>query len=382
MKRSTWVVGLLASIGILGLFGQRIAAHQSKAAAPKQTQAVDVLVEVEAPARVTISEVVRFSGVVRPRSELDIFAKVPGRIQDLRAEVGLAVKRGALLAIIEHSELGFQSQQALAQVEAAEAQVLSARLQLTAAGTQQQRIAALETGGAVAESERDRAELGLKSAEAGLRAAQAQLKLAQAAAGLAGRALQNSQVTAPVAGTITKRNVSLGGQVNPGQAMFQLQDVSELKLDGAVSASEFARLALGQTVSIAIDELPGKMIAGTITTLSPTLDAATRRAAIQISIDNSEGRLLSNMFAHAQVAIGQRDNVLTVPMRAVVTLPAGRFVYVMREGKARAVLLTAALADTEHADVEGVLSEQDRVIVSGQASLVDGQPVRVGQGKP
>lgn len=376
------MVALIATIGLVGLFGMRIAAHQSKAAAPKQTAAPDVLVEVTAPTRVTIPEVVRFSGTVRPRSEVDVFAKVPGRIQDLRGDVGMALKAGALLAIIEHSELGFQSQQALAQVEAAEAQVLSARLQLAAANTQQQRIAALETGGAVAQSERDRAELGLKSADAGLRAAQAQLKLAQAAAGLAGRALQNSQVTAPIAGTITKRNVSLGSQVNPGQPMFQLQDVTELKLDGAVSASEFSRLALGQTVSIAIDELPGKTIAGTISTLSPSLDAATRRAAIQISIDNSEGRLLSNMFAHAEVAIGQRDNVLTVPTRAIVTLPAGRFVYVMRDGKARAILLPDAGADAEHAVAEGVLTEQDRVIVSGQAALVDGQPVRVGAAKP
>ncbi len=380
MNRSV-AIGLVIAAGLAGLFGVRIAAHQGKAAAPKQVPVAAAGVEVAAPARVTLLDAVRLAGVVRPRSEVDVVGKVEGRIQQLRGEVGVQVKAGALLAIIEHSELGFQSQQASAQVEAAEAQVLHAQLQLASAQIQQQRIAALETGGAVAQTESDRANLGLKSAGAAVRAAQAQLKLAQASAGLAGRALQNSQITAPIAGTITKRNVSLGTQINPGQALFQIQDLLELKLDGAVSATDFARLKLGQPVRITVEELSGVPISGTIATLSPTLDPATRRAAIQIAIDNSEGRLLSNMFARAEVAVGERAGLLTVPASALVTLPSGRYVYVVRNGRAKAVAIADVQGDADHVIVDGLLSEQDRVVVRGQAALADGQAVRVSAGK-
>jgi len=381
MKRSTATVWILVVLGVIGLFGLRIASHQTKAKAPKQIVNPAVLVAVVAPQRVSIAETVRLSGVIRPRSEVDVMGKVPGRIQDLRVDVGAQVKAGALLAIIEHVELGLQSQQASAQVEAAEAQVLHARIQLAAAQTQQTRVVALESGGAVAQTESDRANLGFKTAEAGVRAAEAQLKLAQASAGLAGRALQNSQITAPFAGTITKRNVSLGSQVNPGQPLFQIQDLAELKLDGAVSASEFSRLKLGQTVNITVEELPGLAITGTLATLSPSLDAGTRRAAIQIAIDNSGGRLLSNMFAHAEVAIGVRDAALSVPADALVTLPSGRFVYVMREGRAKAIEIADVQGDADHVIVQGLLNEQDRVIIRGQGSLADGQLVRLGSDK-
>ncbi len=381
MKRRTVTVWLFVVLGIAGLFGLRIASHRTKAAAPKALVDPAVLVAVVSPQRVSLAETVRLSGVIRPRSEVDVIGKVPGRVQDLRFDVGAQVKASAVLATIEHAELGLQSQQASAQVEAAEAQLLHARIQLAAAQTQQKRVAALESGGAVAQTEGDRADLGFKTAEAGLRAAEAQLRLAQASAGLAGRALQNSQITAPFAGTITKRNVSLGSQVSPGQPLFQIQDLVALKLDGAVSASEFSRLKLGQTVNITVEELPGVAITGSIATLSPSLDAATRRAAIQIGIDNSDGRLLSNMFAHAEVAIGVRAASLAVPADALVTLPSGRFVYVMRAGRAKAIEITDVRGDADHVLVEGLLTEQDRVIIQGQGSLADGQLVRVGSDK-
>ncbi len=382
MKRSSAAFGALVTVGVFGLFGLRIASLQSRAAAPARELDPAVLVGVESPARVTIIESVRMTGVVRPRREVEVIGKVAGRIQTLHAAVGDSVQAGALLCIVEHVELGFQRQQASAQLEAAEAQVLQARLQLAAAQTQKERVATLESGGAVAQAEGDRATLGFKSAEAGLRAAQAQLRLSQAVSGLAGRALQNSRVTAPIAGTITKRNVSVGTQVGPGDPLFHIQDLAELTLDGAVSASDYVRLAPGQTASITVEELPGAAISGTVATLSPMLDAATRRAAVQISIGNSDGRLLSNMFAHAVVAIGKRAGVLTVPPSATVTLPSGRFVYVLRDGRARAIELPANEGDADHVIVEGRLTERDRVIVHGQSTLVDGQFVRVGSDSP
>jgi membrane fusion protein (multidrug efflux system) len=383
MKRSTLVVVIVLSLGLAAIFGLRIADHQTKAAAPEKTEAQSALVYTARPERRSLSSALRFSGVVRPRNEVDVSAKVAGRIQELRADVGAEVKAGAVLVVVEHKELGFQSDQAAAQVEAVEAQVLQARLQLASAQQQQQRVAALKSGGAVADTESDRAELGLKAAEAGLRAAQAQLKLAQAAAGLAGRALQNSFVTAPITGTVTKRLVSVGTQIAPGQPLFQLQDVAELKLAAAISGAEFGRISLGQAVKIQLEELPGVAITGTVATMSPTLDPMTRRAALEIAIDNSERRLLPNMFAHAEVEVGQRDNVLTVPASAVVTLVGGKTLYVVREGTAKAVSLGEIDVAADYVAVDGVLSESDEVIVRGQSSVSDGAPVRIGSdGKP
>ena len=64
-----------------------------------------------------------------------------------------------------------------------------------------------------------------------------------------------------------------------------------------------------------------------------------------------------------------------------MTLPSGRFVYVMRDGRATAVKIEAVQGDADHIIVDGLLTEGDRVITKGQSSLSNGQAVRVGSGK-
>lgn len=377
MKLSTIVGGLVVA-GVAAAFGVRIAAHQSKAAEPEKVEVSLASVDTERPQLAAIQDVVRFSGVVRPRNEVEISAKVGGRIEEFAVELGQEVKRGEVLLVIEHIEVGLQSEQAKAQVEAADAQVLGAEVQLKAAMIQQQRIAALQTGGAAPQAERDRAEMAVRAAQASLQASQAQVKLSHAAASLATRAVRNSFVTAPIAGTIVRKNVSLGVQVSPGLSLLQVQDVAELRVKGSVSARDFARIALGQLVDIVVDEYAGGAIKGRVVAMSPALDPSTRRATIEVAIDNPERRLLSNSFANATIKVGEHKNVLSVPASAMVTLPAGRFIYVLRGDRVKAYSIPPSIvADGERISVEGLLSENDLVVTQGQASLTDGQPVQV-----
>ena len=327
MKRSTLLVVLTALL-LAGLFGVKIASHRSRAAEPQKSAPSVATVATAHPARRTLVEAVRFSGVVRPRNEVDVSGKVGGRVQELRVDVGQVVKAGELLATIEHTELAFQSEQARAQFKAAEAQV----------------------------------------------------RLSQASASLAGKAVQNSFITAPFGGTITKRMVSLGMQVGPGQPLLQIQDLASLKLAASVTAGDFAKLVLDQAVSIRIEELPQASITGRIATLSPSLDPVTRRAQVEIAIDNSEGRLLANMFAHAEVHVGERTGVLVAPRAALVSLARGNVLFVVREGHARAIPVADPGSDPAWISVEGVLTERDALVVRGQMGLSDGQAVRATEG--
>jgi RND family efflux transporter MFP subunit len=376
MKRSTLLVVLTALL-LVGLFGAKIASHQSKAAEPPKSAPEARAVDVAHPVRETLAQAVRFSGVVRPRNEVDVSGKVAGRVQQLRVEVGQVVKSGELIATIEHTELAFQSEQARAQVEAADAQVLSARIQVLSAQTQHERVTKLETGGAVAQADRERAELALKQAEAQYKAAEAQLRLSQATANLAGKAVQNSFITAPFGGTITKRMVSVGTQVGPGQPLVQVQDLAALKLAATVTAADFAKLVQGQPVSIRVEELLQATITGRIATLSPSLDPVTRRAQVEIAIDNSEGRLLANMFAHAEVMIGERKDVLVAPRSALVSLARGNVLYVVREQHVKAITMADAGSDPAWIPVDGLIEPSDAIVVRGQTGLSDGQVVHV-----
>jgi RND family efflux transporter MFP subunit len=364
-------------LGLTGLLAIRVGtAWQAKHVSPETDQA-PVAVSVAKATRRTVDERVVLTGVIRPRNEVDLFGKMMGRIERVEVDVGARVKAGELLAVIEHREVGWQRQQAVAAAAAAEAQLESARIGLRASKTQYERLATLFKQGAIAQAEFDQAETALRAAESGVKGAQAQVAMSQAAAGLAGEAVRNCRIESPIAGTVTKRNVNVGTHASPGAPLFQVQDLDELELQGSVSAEQFAKLRLGQQVVITVDDLRGQEFEGTITTLSPSLDPGTRRAAIEVSVANPEGKLMPNMFAHAAIAVGQRANTLTIPEVAIVTLPTGKVVYVIENGRAKLAHPLFGAADGPMLVVEEGLDDGVEVAVSGQAGLADGTPVRV-----
>ena len=220
-------------------------------------------------------------------------------------------------------------------------------------------------------------EATLRTMQAMLRSAKSQHRGAKAAAGLSADSLGDSRMVSPLAGTVTKREIHMGTRVVPGTVAFEIQDIDELELVGAVTARDFARLELGQKVEIRVDARPDETFEGTVKTLSPSLDPVTRRATIEVSVANPDHRLLPNQFADATVVVERRTGVLAVPRDAVVPTPDGPDLYTVRDGVA--VLVHAKLGATEDAWVpvlEG-LAEGAPVIVAGHAELRDGLPVVV-----
>jgi RND family efflux transporter MFP subunit len=210
-----------------------------------------------------------------------------------------------------------------------------------------------------------------------LELAKAQLAQAEAAAGLARQQLANARIVAPFAGTITRRPVDVGAQVTLSTVLFALQDVAALKLETSVDAAAFVRLARGQAAEVTVDALPGELFAGKVSLLSPALDPQTRRAGVEVEIDNARGRLLPNMFAHAALTVGVVRNALVVPREALHEAAGGVVAYRVRGGRAEVVQPRLGPSDGPRVVVTSGLAEGDEVATSGLANLSDGAEVRV-----
>lgn len=368
-----------AASSLIAAFGWRVVAAVEAKTRDAPAEVGEVPVVTALVTRRDTREGVSFTGVIRPRSEVDIVSKVSGRIEQLAVSVGDSVTVGGLLAVVEHRESEWQNRQAGAQARAAAAALEQTRNNLETTTVEQQRFEALQKVDAVSQAELDRVESLLRSTRAAVRVAEAQLAIAQAAAGLASESLRNSRITSPVAGTIIKRQVNVGTYVTPGQALFNVQDASTLKLDGTVNAEDFARMRVGQDVAVSVEDLPGTTFAGKIATLSPSLSPQTRRAAVEVALSNAERRLLPNMFASARVEVGIESRALVVPTAAVLTIDSQRAVYVLREGKVRLVHPQLGSRDGELIRINSGLVEGDEVIVSGQTGLADGRAVLVAK---
>ncbi len=320
--------------------------------------------------------VVAITGTVRARNEAVVFAKMPGRITRVLAEVGQTVKAGETLAVLEANDLAWRVKQAEAQKKAAQAGLDNAKVQQQTASLSWNRAQALHGKGAMSQADFEQAEAGFHLAGVGVQAAEAQVALAEAAVGLANQAWADSRVTAPIAGVVAKKNVDVGAQTSPAQPAFVVQDQSGLKVQGTVPASDVGRLEKGQTVRVTVDELPGRVLAGELSSIAPTLESETRRALVEVSLKPAEG-LLPYMFGRAEIDFGKQEGVMVVPASAVVATADGPVLYLVRDGKAVMVKPKLGSRVENELVIEDGVKPGDKVIISGDTGLRDGIAVAV-----
>jgi multidrug efflux pump subunit AcrA (membrane-fusion protein) len=390
IARIFWVV---AAIGLLGVVGWRVTEARAKQAS-QVARPVDLpVVRTTRVERTDLRETLTFTGNIRARNEVDIFPKVAGRIEELHAAVGDKVRPGEVLAVVEHTEIGWQArnaaaaeQSAAASVQAATAAISLAQTNVEAAQVDYDRTKTLFEAGSAPQAQLDGARVKLDMAKAQLLQARAQatsgqaaVAQTQAASGLAKQQLNNARIESPIVGVVTKRNVLQGTNVGPQTLAFTVQDLSALKLEASVDAASYVKLARGKTADITVEEFPDEVFKGQIDVLAPALDATTRRAAVEIAIENTSGRLLAQMFAKATVEVGQLKGALAVPQDAVLQGAGGALVYRVKNGRTEAVRPKLGTQDGKLVAVLSGLSEGDEVAVTGLGNLSDGLEVKAAK---
>jgi RND family efflux transporter MFP subunit len=353
------------AVVILGFIGWRVALYREKQAAPPQQASEVAVVRSARAVRVDLDDKVAFTGTIRPANEVDVFSKAAGRVEVMLVQVGDRVRAGQVICVVEHKEVGWQA-------KAAEATVMVAKANLDGARLNHDRTQALYQGGSATQAQVDGAKVGLALA-------QAQLAQAEASAGLAEQMNANATTVAPIAGTVVRRPVNVGANVGPATPIATIQDVATLKLEASVDAPAFARLKKGEAAAVIVDTLPDEIFPGKVSVLSPSLDATTRRAAIEIAVDNSSGRLMPNMFARAEVVAGELRGQVAVPRAALFEAGGGAVVFRLKGGKAEMVRPRLGPTDGERVAVLDGVSEGDELAVTGQASLADGSLVKVAE---
>jgi membrane fusion protein (multidrug efflux system) len=282
-----------------------------------------------------------------------ISSRVTGTVSEALVEENQIVAAGQVLARLDVRDFEVRRQQALAQLAQAQAQVQQAQARIaqarsevtreqahtTKAQQDLERAKALSQHGneAISRQELDAAQAGadaaqaalaaaksaLQSAEAAAVAAQAQEKVAEATLKDADLQLSYTEVLAPAAGRIGKKNLETGNRVQPGQALLAL-----IQPDAWVVANfketQLARVKPGQPVRLHVDAFPGRVFAGRVESLAPASgaqfallppDNATgnftrivQRVPVRITFDSQsvgdcEGRLVPGMSAVAQIKV-------------------------------------------------------------------------------
>ena len=134
----------------------------------------------------------------------------------------------------------------------------------------------------------------IASAEASVEAARTQVGTAQ-------QAIADTVIRAPFSGFISERPVAVGEYVSSASIVATLLRTNPIKIQIQISESDVPAVALGRGVSVQVDAYPDRSFAGTVTAVNPSIDATSRSAVVEASIENNGNALRSGMFATARI---------------------------------------------------------------------------------
>ena len=416
-KTLRWAL-VIAVVGVGGLILYRSWASTEKRSASQRVARGDVPVQVAPPTRQPMTYSLVANGDISPLMQVELSPKVSGYLEKISVQIGDSVKQGQVIAQIDRAEFLqkvkeieaklAQAKAAADEIEAgtrsedirqAEESVKQAKSRYDNAKAQRERMEALYSRQIISKKDFDNADTECAVCEAQLSANQEKLKQLKEGARLEVREgsrakvkemeailaqeqirLQNTQITAPFAGEIVKRNVDSGALVSPSTPVVTLIHLETLKVVANVLEKDVGLITSGMKAKILTEAYPGKPFEGTVVRINKALDLATRTLQAEINIPNPGHLLKPGMFAKIEMVLKANPNALTIPKEAVLKEGGKEFVFAVEGNQAfRKPVVTGIEHERVIEIVEGV-KEGDKIVVRGQESLKDRSTIRIVEG--
>ena len=311
MKRSMkWALAVLViallSAGIYRVMSKRQAQGQNTAVTGKQSAqnmvelANSDVIAIQAT-ELTLTQPV--SGTLKALNSAFVKVRIAGELQGLSVREGDRVQAGQLLARIYPTEMQARLHQYQQQADAARAQADIAKRQLDD-------NRALVEQGFISKA-------ALSISDNNLRSAQANQLAAQAAVDVARKALEDTELRAPIAGMVAQRLAQPGERLAVDTRVLEIVDLSRLEVEANLSAAEAVQLRVGQTASLEIEGLPDPLEARVLR-ISPSVQTGSRAVLVYLGLQASAGNLRNGLFAQGQIVVG-KSHGMAVPVSAVRT---------------------------------------------------------------
>jgi RND family efflux transporter MFP subunit len=305
------------------------------------------------PVKISVAErnntemVIEATGRMESDSELSLKSEINGSIIKVLAEEGDYVTKGQTIVKIDK-------------------EVFNAKKQYAEANYKQ----------CLADYNRYK-NLAEKDAVTGQNLEQAKLKLDKAESDLIKlkRDLRNTDVVAPISGTVDKMHVEVGTLVGNSAMIADIVDNRVLNVEFKLDEKEILNVKRGQQATVMVSAYPNKKFSGKIKSVGVKADK-THKYRVILAIDNRENMLRAGMFAEVNINVGAKS-IIKIPRNAIVGSLKEAKVFVINNNKAE--LRDVVTGDTFKKSVEIIsgLNEGDKVVIGGKINLENGTSVSI-----
>lgn len=357
-----------------------------------------------------IERSIEVTGTLFGEEETTVSAKLSGRVIDVFKDIGDRAEQDSVLGQIDPkdyqlaleqerarasaslAELGLSQlpddtfdPETLPKVEKARAEASNAQAKFERARRlfeqappllSEQDYADIRTAWEVARNEADVEQLSARATLADARAQAATVAVAE-------QRLADCVIKAPVIDErptlvyrVGERMVSVGEYVNESKPLFRLVATDILKFKALVPERYAGQVQPGQIARVAT-EGEGAPITGSVTRVSPTIDAQSRTFIVEIKVENADQRLKPGGFGRASIVLRTDSEAIFVPREAMISFAGISKVFSVKDAKAVEHRVTPGTSVDGMIEIRGAF-DAEQVVTSNAAALAQGTPVTVG----
>jgi HlyD family secretion protein len=372
-----------------------------------------VSVQVATVARARLERKVTGEAVLYPFDQAAIVPKISAPLQKYLVSRGDSVRRGELLAVLEHDDLSASLTENKGTYEEAQANytiatgatvpqdVQKAELDFKAAQDQLSQAQYIHDSrqklfaqGALAKKDLDQASLALTQAQIQfeeakkhldqlqsvgqaqqVKAAEGQLSAAKGKFEAAQAQLAYAEIRSPIDGIVTDRPLYAGEMASSGTPLITVMDVSTVIARAHIPQSQARLLKVGDAATLTVpgasDPIPGK-----VTMVSPALDPGSTTVEVWVQAANPSGRLKAGASVHLSMVAETVENAIVVPAASVITGSDGSTSVMVVDSAARPhpKSVKVGITDGDHVQVTEGLQPGEQVVTVGAFELAKEDP--------
>lgn len=341
-KNIIFIVPLVATL-ILSACGKK---------APSASQAdAAVSVSVEKVAAKAAGATLSVSGDVEGLRTVKLGFMVAGRIEQIYAEEGVMVQKGALVAKLDASNYAIAKE--------------LADVQVRQATDEHQRLQLMYERKSISESDYRKCCFALEGAKA-------QQKLHA-------KNLADTRLHAPISGILLKKVSEAGEIVASGQPILVVADISRVKVRAYIPEGQLREVHIGQQAKVRIEAI-GQTVTGTVKEVGGAADPTSRSFTATVEVANPQAAIRPGMIAEVSIPTSGKGARLAVPARSILHTPDGvPYVYVVDAKKGQAFKRTISTGTLVGDDIEVVsgLKAGETIVTGGHQKLTNGSKVNI-----
>ncbi len=343
------------------------------------------------------------TGYVVARRSSDVGVKTGGRLARLKFEEGTRVRKGEVIAEIEHADIEAQLEASRRSVAEAEAQLTQAIASRDEDLRMLERQRALMQDGITTTAALTAAQAASAVSAARVTSSEAAIASARARVRVTEEAVENTNVRAPFDGVVIKKRAEVGETVSPfgvagqaareGGAIATIADLSELEVQTEVSENSVAKLTAAMGAEVKLQAYQDQVYQGRLRQIFPSADRAKSIVEVRVTILNADAQVKPEMTAsvtfqekRANGATPGSDPRLTptaappivlVPKRTVTERGGQSVVWVVNSGTVARRVVTLGSERLDQVEVKSGIVPGETVVLNPPPGLVDRGVVRV-----